>query len=225
MLKVTPFVKGMATFIPGVYPLFRALGLTGTQSPNSIRSASYHYTVWLRHLILASENGLPKNPRVVAELGPGSSLGSGLAALLTGAERYYALDIVRHANVARNLRVFDELIDLLHSRADIPGDEQFPGVYPKLASYRFPHQLLDRKRLGHALEPARLARIRRSVAHPTQGDSYVRYIVPWYDVTAIEAGSVDMLFSQAVLEHVDKVAIIYDQMYQWLKPAGGGGVA
>ena len=72
-------------------------------------------------------------------LGPGSSLGADLAALLTGAESYHAVDIIQHATAQRNLSVFDALVELFQRRADLPGDEEFPEVVPKLASYRFPH--------------------------------------------------------------------------------------
>ncbi len=214
MLKTPPLLllKGMATLIPGVHPAFRrGIGM---------HAGSYHYSVWLRHLVKAGENGLPTNPGVVAELGPGSSLGTGLAALLTGAERYYAFDIVQHANVAGNLKVFDELIELLRSRADIPDDDEFPRVTPKLSSYRFPHELLPTARIEGLLSPARIARLRRSIAMPESDDSCIRYVVPWYNAEVIETDSVDMVFSQAVLEHVDNPAFTYNQMYQWLKPCG-----
>ena len=69
---------GMATWLPGRANLW--VGATG-----GTVSARYCYGVWLRHMKMAREAGLDTNPRVVAELGPGDSLGIGLAALLAGA--------------------------------------------------------------------------------------------------------------------------------------------
>jgi hypothetical protein len=56
-------------------------------------SARYCYSVFLRHLIMLDRVGAPTDPRVVAEIGPGASIGAGLAALLAGAETYYGFDI------------------------------------------------------------------------------------------------------------------------------------
>ena len=53
----------------------------------------YCYAAWLRHLILLHK--YKKNiPAAVAELGPGDSVGTGIAALLSGCEKYIALDIL-----------------------------------------------------------------------------------------------------------------------------------
>ena len=74
----------------------------------------------------------------VAELGPGDSLGIGLAALLSSAQRYVALDVVRYAANTRNLQIFEELIALFRDRAPIPDEAEFPLVRPRLLSYTFP---------------------------------------------------------------------------------------
>jgi hypothetical protein len=106
-------VLGLATFIPGVSRLSdRATGGTST--------AFYCYSTWLRHRRFVVENGFAA-PGVVAEIGPGDSLGAGLAALLSGASRYHAFDIVDYAAMTTNLRILDELIELFHGRAPIAG--------------------------------------------------------------------------------------------------------
>jgi len=68
----------------------------GTGSP-----ARYYYSVYLRHLVIAAANGLSPDFRVVAEIGPGESLGVGMAALLSGVRRYCAFDVVKHAPTSR----------------------------------------------------------------------------------------------------------------------------
>ena len=80
--KLRPMLVGAATFVPGVRQLFSSvkegMGL------GRATSARYCYSVWLRHVALLARNDLWNYPRVVAELGPGDSLGVGLCALLCG---------------------------------------------------------------------------------------------------------------------------------------------
>ena len=218
---VVPVLKGCLTLIPGVYRAVQRLRDTSATGP--LLPARYFYSVWLRHLVMAWENGLSTAPRVVAEFGPGSALGVGLSALLTGAERYVAFDIVRHPSPRRNLAMLDELAALYRERADIPGDEEFPEVEPKLASYRFPHHVLKAERLDRALDPERIAELRRAISvlvHEGGKGSRLRYIVPWHSVGKSDLGSVDMLLSQAVLEHVDDLPVAYRSMYRLLSPGG-----
>ena len=171
-------------------------------------------------MVMAYEHGLSTDPRVVAELGPGASLGLGLAALISGVDRYHALDVVRHANTSLNLEVFDRLVELFRAREVIPGEDEFPEIKPKLHAYSFPKRVFTPERLKNALETKRLASIRRSLISPDSQGSRIRYQVPWYNMDVIEYGSVDLLFSQAVLEHVEESPVVYERMNQWLKASG-----
>ncbi len=76
-MRLTPIVKGAATYISGLYKM-RAKRRTGGTD-----TAAYCYDVWLKHLTLLWANGLRTIPDTIAELGPGDSLGTGLAALLS----------------------------------------------------------------------------------------------------------------------------------------------
>lgn len=224
---VVQILKGCATLVPGVNAM--AQRTRSMRVPAELHQARYYYEIWLRHLMKAAENGLPSNPRVVTELGPGMSLGAGLAALLSGTERYYAADTVRHASVQGNLALFDELVDLFRRRADLRGGDS-SNTEPKggayhypLASYSFPHHILNTERLDHALDPTRIADLRRSVvlagSHDSDSSS-IRYLVPWQSSEALETASVDMVFSHAVLEHVDDLHHAYEEMHRWLKVGG-----
>lgn len=211
-IRIRTLCTGMASYIPGALNFRRGTG--GTVS------ARYCYSVWLRHLSTAMANGMDRFPGIVAELGPGDSLGVGLAALISGCSRYVALDVVAYANTERNIEVFDELVELFRERAPIPGEEEFPKVKPRLASYAFPSRILDDEHLEAALDPSRLAKIRSSIATPGKADSLVRYIVPWDDEDVIEDESVDYIYSQAVLSCVEDLSATYDAMHRWLKPDG-----
>jgi hypothetical protein len=207
-------IKGIVTFVPGAY---RALSRKRSDGTDSAR---YCYSVWLRHVVMAHHNGLSTCPRVAAELGPGDSIGIGLAALLSGVDKYYAFDIVEYADVGRNVAIFDDLIALFAGKEDIPGDDEFPRVEPKLDCYAFPNDVLTDERLRAALEPGRLKMIRASILDMNRPGSVVQYKVPWYDSTIVEEDSLDMIFSQAVLEHVDEIKLTYGKMHTWLKPNG-----
>ncbi len=212
-MAVMRIVAGITTMVPGIYALCHR-GVGGTAS------ARYCYSIWLRHLVQARRYQPWRFPRSVAELGPGDSLGIGLAALICGADRYLGFDVIKYASEARNLAVFDELVALFKARADIPDAEEFPRVKPYLGSYDFPSHILTEEWLDAALDPDRLARIRAAASDMGRPGSPVRYVVPWHDASQIERASVDMIFSQAVLEHVDDLDRTYAAMRDWLRPGG-----
>jgi hypothetical protein len=179
-------------------------------------SAAYCYGVWLRHLVMAARHGLNVEPADVAELGPGDSIGAGLAALLCGAERYSAVDAVSYAKAPSNAAILEELVEMFRARRPIPAAEQ---IKPSLGDYAFPHHILTEERLRRSLAAERVARIRRAVLGEDPG-GMIRYLAPWREAAAVAAGSQDMVFSQAVLEHVDELAEAYRAMHAWLKPGG-----
>jgi SAM-dependent methyltransferase len=222
MISTKRLLFNAATFIPGVSRLPRVQRVfkkhsIGTHGTNEAR---YCYSVWLRHLSCAAANGLDTNPKAVAELGPGDSIGIGIAAVLTGVERYYAFDLVAHANTPRNLQIFDGLVELFRARADIPNGTEYPRVRPTLSDYRYPVDLLSEDRMRAALDPRRLAIIRESIQNTDSRDSMIQYRAPWSTQGAVERNSLDLVFSQAVLEHVDGLPEVYRAMYAWLKPGG-----
>ncbi len=215
-MNIKPVLKGIATYIPGLCSL-TSRGTGGTIS------SRYCYSVWLRHIVMAHKNGLSTELDAVAELGPGDSLGIGLAALISGANKYYALDVVKHANNKRNLEVFDELVDLFKKRESIPGEFEFPKVKPYLESYEFPNDILTDERLNKTLKQDRIESIRNALLNLGGGvrdNVQISYFVPWHDSKVIEEEAIDMIYSQAVLEHVDDLAHTYEVLYRWLKPGG-----
>lgn len=213
------WLRGLLSHVPGFDALLgRRRGGGGTASPR------YCYSVWLRHLVMAHESGLPTNPGTVAELGPGDSVGVGMAALLSGAERYWALDVISYANPARNLAIFDGLVALFRNREAIPDEADLAEVQPALESYAFPRHVLTDERLAAALAPERVARLRQAVAMlgspETPVDAPLGYVGSWQDAARIRPGSVDLIVSQAVLEHVEDIAATYRAVGEWLRPGG-----
>ena len=203
---------GLLSAVPGVpESLYRGTGGTS--------SAEYCYCIWLRHLVLARAGGMSTAPCVVAELGPGDSIGVGLAALLSGAQRYVALDALAHADTEGNLRVFDQLIELFRRRAAIPGRDVFPEMVLDLPSVEFPSDLISEQAMQMNLAEDRIAWLREIVAGRPAPD-VLDYRAPWGSVAIADEGSIDFLLSNAVMEHVNDLGTAYQAMSRWLRPGG-----
>lgn len=215
-MKIGPMVKGFLTFIPGMQRLMPKREVGGETA-----SASYCYGVWLKHLTLLRANGMQSIPDSIAELGPGDSLGVGLAALLSGVNNYYALDVVRHSSPVTNIRIFDELVPLFKSRAARP-TKGWPDFDEYLNKDLFPSHILDDKLLESSLSESRIQSIRKTLENPYHHSEEIsiKYMVPWSDSRVIVENSVDVILSHSVLEHVVDLEGTYRALYAWLKPKG-----
>jgi len=215
-VKPSIFLKGLATFIPGAKKHF-------CSSSGGTISSRYCYSVWMRHLIKAHEAGLNIRLNKIAELGPGDSLGIGLCAVLCGVREYYALDTKSHANSECNNRILEELVRMLNRREAIPDEAEFPFISPSLKEHSFPHHILADDILSESLHPDRLAAIHKAL-HDTRSTDvvHIAYVAPWQGVRLDGpwGGTLDMVFSQAVMEHVEKVDTIYAALHSWLRTGG-----
>ena len=216
-IKPLPLLKGIAT---NVFPQLSLVEFNRRDLDCDL--ARYSYSVWLRHLVKLHESGLPTEPRIVAELGPGKSLGFGICALLSGATRYYALDLVRYCG-APDVDMLWKISELFKNRKSIPDEREFPDLQPKLKSYEFPSQIFTEARLSATLKQERLqavaAAIKSSCRHPEDGPA-IQYFAPWNAAGIIKEETVDLLCSQFVLEHVDDLPETYRAMHRWLAPGG-----
>ena len=204
--RTRPLVRGVLSFISpsvGVHNVDNELG--------TVSSASC-YSTFLRLVHFLGVAGIQTVPKVVAEFGPGSSLGTGFAALIAGAEKYYALDLINSSNTERNLQVFDELVALFRRKAPIPSTGLQSRRFPDLDCYDYP-ELLEPD-----LAYTRIEAIRRDIAAKT--GIFVEVAAPWMHKSIVKPKSVDWIFSNSVLEHVNDVATVYRVLAQWLKPFG-----
>ena len=151
----------------------------------------------------------------VGELGPGDSIGIGLAALLSGATHYIGLDIVPFAGGADLELIFNELVQMYSRREPIPDHNEFPFVRPRLESYEFPNHLIDWTHFADLDE-----RIRDELKTGVNNGQVLRYQAPWSSSGDIAVASLDLIFSQAVLEHVEALEETYRGMFTWLKSGG-----
>jgi SAM-dependent methyltransferase len=209
--KVPHMVKGALTYVPLMNRWRLRRAATGGSG-----SARYCYAVWLRHLVTLGEHGFDIKGAVVGELGPGDSIGMGLAAVLSGAKKYVGLDVIPYSAQADLNELLSKLAHLYASKENIPGHDEFPNVRPRLTSYAFPEQLID-----SASVPERLAQLRSAAsAGLSTGSTAISYRAPWSSAKDVESGSLDLIFSQAVLQYVDDLDMTYRAMFEWLKPGG-----
>ena len=196
-------LKGMLTFVPGVQKTF-----FDRTSGGGTGSAEYCYGVWLKHLCLLWEHGMRAMPRTVVEFGPGASLGTGFAALLSGAERYIALDAVRHAKSAQSEPIFRRLIELFQTRAPRPrkGWPDFDGL---LDGKLFPSHILSDARLAATLDAKRLQSLPGAMRYRTLNEAH-----------PVADGEADLVFSHVVLCHVEDLNDVYARCARYLKPGG-----
>ncbi|WP_432709524.1 methyltransferase domain-containing protein [Pedobacter sp.] len=211
--KILPMTIGLIYHVPLVKTIL------SYRTGGTIESR-YCYSVWLRHLKMLNtvQAGIPKR---VAELGPGDSLGIGFAALLSGCESFRAFDVIKYWNIERNLKIFEELVVLFKNKTPIPDNTEYPRVQPRLDAYAFPDNIISEEILKDTLSECRLEAIREEIKNPdSPNNTLVKFYVPWDDYKVISPDSVDFVYSQAVLEHVEDLEGTYVAFSKWLKRGG-----
>jgi SAM-dependent methyltransferase len=125
--------------------------------------------------------------------------------------------MIKHTDLKKNEQINRELFDLFKSKKPIPHGESFKNVAPGLASYSFPEDL---SHLSPEYLTERYRSIQKALQMETSGRVKIEYVVPWHGSDRIEENSLDLIFSQAVMEHVNDLHTAYQTMYKWLKPGG-----
>jgi hypothetical protein len=194
-----------------------AKGTGGTDNPD------YCFSVWMRHLIKLHQAGMESIPETIAELGPGDSLGTGMTALLLGVKKYYAFDIIHHSYTDLNLEVLYRLVQLLRQKPAIPDTDMFPLIKPEIDDTNYPYYLEDRGLIKINFDDEYVGSIKESIMNMglKDGGNYrIEYKAPWTDSDVILNGTVDLIYSQAVMEHIMDLEFAYKKMFEWLKVGG-----
>lgn len=213
--KATSVAKGLLTYIPFLYAIARSRHAGGTVSPD------YCYSVWLKHLCLVNETTQIGVPKAIAELGPGSSIGVGAAALLSGAETYTGVDVFPYFDPDASQEVTRQLAERF-GRCQPVAVEGWPDFSHLLDSKGFPSSLLSSDVLDKSLEETRCAAIVRAIGKlpGDQTNGYVAYRAPWDDASIVAAASIDLVLSHSVLEHVSNLPSAMASVHKWLRPGG-----
>ena len=211
------FLGGLKSYLP--------MGIGRYRGTGGSTSGRYCYSVWLRHLEWIGRAVGGFAPRRVVEVGPGDSIGVGLAALLSGADEYTGLDVVAHASPETNARVLEDLLVLFRERAPIPGDDEFPRLVPRLVDPAFPAARLDGAVLDARVAGPYAHRLRAIVREPGSSGGPVRYHCPWTR-DSVAAGTADLVISHVALQDMDSapsgdaLETAVAAMAGWLAPGG-----
>lgn len=211
--EFTSYLKGIVSMIPGSQYLMKLRGTRDTIP------ASYYYGIWLKHLTLAWKNGYKKIPRKVVEFGPGECFGVGLAAVLSGANEYYGLDVLPYSNVSTNLRILEEMVELFRKRAPRP-IKGWPDFDDCLNDSLFPDHILNDDLLSETLQERRIQEIENAIKNPTtyRSEITIKYIVPWMANEELEKETIDFCYSHSVLEYVENLDFLFEKIHGLLLP-------
>jgi hypothetical protein len=218
----------LATLLPQHQHQFKGTGQRVFTEKTEVARA--YYSVWMRMMVTMHDAGVldMKTVKTVGEIGPGDSLTTGLSALLSGADTYIALDIVPTAGNFNNLELFEELVSLFKNKAAIPDAVEQPKQRPYLPSYAFPSHILSDADLERLLAPERLEHIRNAIRTFTEkridpkNPIQILLAAPWHDAAQLETykNSIDLIVTNAAMEHVADVSMTYADAAKLLKKGG-----
>jgi hypothetical protein len=131
------------------------------------------------------------------------------------------LDIIKFANKERNLEIFNDLLELFRKKEPVPDNTEFPRVKPLLENYSFPSWILTDEILSKSLSEDRINRLRFILQDKNQDSNnelVIKYIVPWAETN--DFPFVDLVFSQAVLQHIENIEDFFKTTSKMLLTGG-----
>ena len=186
--KLPHIVKGALTYLPPLNALrVRRASTGGTSSPE------YCFLAWHKHLQWLRKAGFSPEGTRMAELGPGDTVGLGLAALLSGVRSYVGLDLVPYAASKDPLPLFDKLCSIAAGAED-------------------PDQRI-------AVSDTDVQRLRGELQRGVNRGDVLRYEAPW-TCSSVATESLDLVLSMGALQSVDRLEEAYEAMFRWLRPGG-----
>ena len=96
-------------------------------------------------------------------------------------EKFYALDVIEHTNLEKNISIFDELVTLFANYSDLPGDDEFPRAVPRLDSYNFPSKIFANDDIERSLDKSRIETLRNELIDMEKQKKSIQYMCPWND--------------------------------------------
>lgn len=187
-----------------------------SQRPRKL--ATYCYGVWIKHLTLLTQAGMPL-PTAIAEIGPGDSLGVGIAALLSGVKLYHAYDTASNGTPAGDLPIVRELAAMF-ARRDPRPTKGWPDFDRYLGTGLFPRTILPDSILESSLSEAHVSDVEKAfVSARTGASGFVRYIAPWTSEVSAQV-QYDLILSHSVLQYVDDLDQQFRTYATMLRPGG-----
>jgi len=197
-IKLTKaIVKGMVTYIPGAAYLLEKKKRT---SKHSGIHAEFCYTLWLSILSTFDENGIKPYFEKIGELGSGGSVGVGICALLTGTKKFFALAFKNNFVKDSNLKLLDEIFVLLKNKTPIPN--HFKQLNIQISNNDFPSHLISPR----FNENNFIAELRNEINSDCLCSKYLNILYEWHKKPPL---NLDLVFSRAVMEHVNEPDQVY----------------
>jgi hypothetical protein len=203
---IKAIAKGMLTYIPGVAYILDKKKRT---SKHSGSNAEFCYTLWLSILVNFEENGIIPDFEKVGELGSGGSVGIGICALLTGSKQYFALEIEDHYDRENNLKLLDEIVSLFKNKTPI--STHYNQLNIKISNYDYPSYLINQRFLDNKF----IEELQTDINSCCVGSKHFNIIYDWHTKPSL---NLDLVFSRAVMEHVNDPNQIYKRLAHNLKP-------
>ncbi len=150
-----------------------------------------------------------KMPRTLVEVGPGSSPGVRLTALLCGVENYIALDLQDHRATESDRRVLAAVTEMLRNRRPFSDKTD-------LGAFFFPpssdEKLWDR--IAQNVDTSLRTGASQDLDHQlaSGAEERIRFVAPWTDCNTLPAGCADWIMTHSVMEHIDDLPTAYASM-------------
>jgi len=171
-------------------PLRESIERANPRRRHEVQEPARPFQLW-QELMERTEGRLDVSGREVLELGPGRSLGMGVIFLAAGARRVVAVDRYRHL-------FWDE-----------PDCDHLRGVLSRLEAERWPHA-------NRARRAVRAIEVGRVEFDP----DYLVYRQADGAALPLDAGTIDVSYSNAVLEHVHQPAVVVRELARVTRPGG-----
>lgn len=202
---IKSFLKGLLTYIPGVAFI---LNRKKSTSKHSGTQAEFCYTLWLSILVFLKENGIQANFKEIGEIGSGGSLGVGICALLSGCDKYTALEVDAIFNTDQNLKLLDEIILLFRNKTRI--SNKYSQLNLKITNYEYPENSIQ----PLFLQENRITEIKNEIINGFRNSNRITIVTNWELKPSL---NLDFIFSRAVIEHVKAPDIVYKGISNHLK--------
>jgi hypothetical protein len=190
-------IKGLITYVPGTNVL---INFQKGKTRHSNSRAEFCYNFWLSILKYAKENGIRPEFDKIGEIGTGGSLGIGICALLSGCEKYFAMEIGQNFNKDLNLKILDDLVLLFKNKVRL--SDSFNNINLKINDYDYPENLIDPEFLNEKT----ISEIKNDILNNFKDSHRIIILNEWQAQPSME---LDFVFSRAVMEHVSSPGDVY----------------
>ena len=198
-------IKGIATYLPGMNTKIKR---KREHQMHSGSKAEFCYTLWFSLLSNLVENNIGYNFERFGELGNGRSLGIAFCALLTGSEQYVSLEIEGTYTVKENLKLLDDIVSLFKKKDIITN--KYEQLNIKIVDNSIQKRIIS----SLVVNEKRVSEIKKEIINGFKDSKLIKIVKPWEQSASL---GLDIVFSRAVMEHVNEPHLVYQSLKKHLK--------